>query len=434
MRLVALFAVPLALHAWIEGVHPRGHDREGLPATATPQPLYADDPQHLLNRLHARLFVAELMPDEVGAALPAERRAAGKSGDEFFAAKWYFGKRAGESADRGLFGGDVRFSPVRELRGALAEEVSALLGSLATKAQVDAIPELASPLVRLLLQWDLLSMWWRCERDGTADAPALGALAAAIRALAQPREVLEALDPGTAALRAALGGKVDAANTGDPYFPVDLLAGESAFVEIDREDKALFHAERSLRAVRAFVKVPAGRADGEALVRAAGAAGKDGPLPDVPVGTEVALVLSLLAIDPAGEVVATPVVDEIRVRRISGSAELAADNGSSRDGVSHWVYQRGRRASRDPQATHAFRFVPDTAQAMFLEYGTLKHTTYFAQCALCHRLTDTGKQNPAGITTLGRYAGAKICVDPATRLRRAEQQAAQIVTKLRARR
>lgn len=71
---------------------------------------------------------------------------------------------------------------------------------------------------------------------------------------------------------------------------------------------------------------------------------------------------------------------------------------------------------------------------MFLEYGALKHTTYFAQCALCHRLTDTGKQNPAGITTLGRYAGAKICVDPATRLRRAEQQAAQIVTKLRARR
>lgn len=414
-----------------DGVYPRGHDREGLLVAERPLPVYSDAADHFLNGLHAALFVAELVPDEVGGALPAERRAAG---DAFFVPKWYFAKRKGLAADAAVFGGDVRFSPLRELSGARAKTVTALLAGLQTRDQVDAIAELEAPLMRLLLQWDLLSMWWRCERDKTADDATLLAMARAIEALAQDHAVLAALPAGTDELRAGVGSDVATVpSPAQPYFPSDLLASPSTFVEIDRNDMALFHAERSLRAVRAFVRIPDGRAAGEAVVRAVATAGKDGPLPEIPLGTEVALALSLLAVDRDLAIVATQVVDEVRVRRITGERKLAADNGSSRDGMSHWVYLRSRRASRDPSAAHAFRFVPDTTQAMFLEYGTLKHTVYFAQCALCHRLTGGSNQTPGGITSLGRFAGARVCDDPATRLRRAEAQATAIGERLRAR-
>lgn len=433
MRFVVALAVLGGSFAFVrqDGVHPRGHDREGLLIAERPLPAYADDVEHPLNRLHAALFIATLVPDEVGSALPTERRAAGEA---FFAPKWYFGKRAGTPDDAAVFGGDVRFSPLRELNGERAIALRALLAAIQTKAQVDAIDALATPIMRLLLQWDLLSMWWRCERDKTADAATLLAMARAIEALAQARTVLAALPTGTDELRSALASKDDSAPSREhAYFPRDLLATPSSFVEIDRNDMALFHAERSLRAVRAFVRVSEGRAAGEAIVRAAAAAGKEGPLPEVPRGSEVALALSLLAVDADLAIVATSVVDEVRVRRITGERTLRADNGSSRDGMSHWVYFRSRRASRDADAAHAFRFVPDTTQAMFLEYGTLKHTVYFAQCALCHRLVGGSNQTPAGITSLGRFAGARVCDDPQTRLRRAEVQARTIGERLRAR-
>ncbi len=411
-----------------DGAHPRGHDREGLLVAERPLPLYSDDVDHPLNRLHAALFVATLVPDEIGAALPAERRTAG---DAFFAPKWYFAHRAGKADDAAVFGGDVRFSPLRELKGERAGRVRELLAAMQTTAQVDAIPELRAPLMRLLLQWDLLSLWWRCERDDAADADTLLAMARAIQALALDPATLAALASG----RDELGAYVteDSPDPAKPWFPADLLATPSTFVEIDRKDMALFHAEKSLRAVRAFVRVPEGREASEKAILAAGAAGRDGPLPEIPLGSEVALALSLLAVAPDLSIVATPVIDEVRVRRITGEAKFAPDNGSSRDGMSHWVYFRSRRGSRVPATTPAFRFVPDTTQAMFLEYGTLKRTTYFAQCALCHRLTGGSTQTPAGITSLGRFAEAKVCDDPATRLRRAEAQASKIGERLRAR-
>lgn len=433
MRVLVVLAVLGGSFAFLsqDGMHPRGHAREGLLVAERPLPVYADDLEHPLNRLHAALFIATLVPDEIGSALPGERAAADEA---FFAPKWYFGKRAGKPDDAAVFGGDVRFSPLQKLDGERADALRTLLATLQTRAQVDAIVELEAPLMRLLLQWDLLSMWWRCERDNTADDATLLAMARAIEALAQPRAVLAALAAGTDELRRAHGAKDDATpDTARPYFPADLLAKATTFVEIDRNDMALFHAERSLRAVRAFVRVPAGRAAGETVVRAAAAAGKEGPLPEIPLGSEVALALSLLAVDQDLAIVATPVVDEVRLRRITGARELRADNGSSRDGMSHWVYFRSRRASRDPDAAHAFRFVPDTTQAMFLEYGTLKHTVYFAQCALCHRLVGGSNQTPGGITSLGRYAGARVCEDPGTRLHRAETQAQTIGERLRAR-
>jgi hypothetical protein len=436
VRLLVVVVLLGAGALWLrDPTYPRGHDREGLLVAEAALPVYADDGAHALNRLHQALFITALVPDEVGAALPAERRMAGGDDAVFFAPKWYFGKRKGTAGDAAVFGGEVRFSPVSELRDARAERVRALLAGLQRKEQVAAVAELRAPLMRLLLQWDLLTLWWRCERDQTADDATLAVMARAIAALALERSALALLDPGIDALRAAVATGSDPVEPVpmNPYFPNDLLASPTEFVEVDRDDKALFHAERSLRAVRVFVRVPDGAGATRTLVAACATAGKDGALPPIPLGTDVALVLSLLAIDADLQPFATPVTDEVRIRRLQGEAKLAPDNGSSRDGVSHWVWLRTRALSRDPRAAHAFRFVPDSQQALFLEYGTRKHTTYYAQCALCHRLTDTGKQTPSGITSLGRFSHARVCTDPATRLRRAEQQAGEIGARLRTR-
>jgi hypothetical protein len=430
LLLPALACLPFV--ARDEPLHPVGHDREGLPRSEEPLRVYDAEPSHPLNRLHALLYIAERRPDEVGASLPAERRRAGLDDAAFFQGKWYFGMRKGAevgAGDLAVFGGDVRVSPVEDLGGNRGARLRELLEGLATREQVAAVPELANPLARLLLQWDLLFVWWRVEQSGAAEPATLVAMARAIRALAQDREVLAGLEPGVDALRAAVRGT--ATDRGRPYFPAGLMAEDSAWREVARDEKALFHATRSLRAARIFVR---GRdaTETERWITEAGAATDAASMPDLGPGAEAALVMSLVGLDENLEPCATPVVDELRIRAITGPAELRPDNGSSRDGLSHWIFLRSRAQSLLGGA-QPFRFVPDTAQSLFLEYGTAKHTTYFAQCALCHRLTNTGGQDPAGVKALGRYAQPRLETEPGARLRLAERQFAPIAAKLRER-
>lgn len=420
------------------GVYPRGHEREGLPASAGSRAMYAADPEHALNRLHTLLFVSERRPTEIGASLPAERARQGLDDAAFFEGKWYFQSRKGESitdADIRLFGGDVRVSPVEDLRGERGAQLRQLLSQLDTREEVEAIPELHAPLARLMLQWDLTFVWWRIERvaaeGGTpaADPETLVALASAIRALALPRAVLEALDSGASAL----------APTGNPgdrtraYLPAGLFGGaaDDPWREVARDEKALFHATNSLRAARVFVRAGDGEAT-ERLIARSAAVTDAASTPVLELGIEAALVMSLVVLDDTLAPMATHVIDEVRVRRVSGPAELRPDNGSSRDGWSHWIHLRTRRGSvlgSEP----VFRFVPDTAQGLFLEYGSPKYTTYFAQCALCHRRTNSGGQDPDGIRALGRYGKPSVERDPVSRSRMAERQFEPIAAALRGR-
>ena len=65
--------------------------------------------------------------------------------------------------------------------------------------------------------------------------------------------------------------------------------------------------------------------------------------------------------------------------------------------------------------------------------GSPKHTTYFAQCALCHRTTNAGNQKPSGMHVLGLYAKPSVLTDPTKRGRDAEQQMAPVIAKLKER-
>jgi hypothetical protein len=417
-----------------ESRRPAGHPDEGLPSSSAPIRAYSADPESPLNALHAMLFIAERVPEEVGAALPGERKAQGAEDDaKFFVKNWYFRKRAGVPEDRRAFGGDVRVSPVGGYTAEEQDQLRGLLAKIDTPEKVGTFAELSSPLARLMLQWDLVSVWWRLEKAGKADEATLVAMAKAIAALAQEKAALAALAPGEGDLvdRFAAGG-----SPGDrrsPYLPASLFAagGDSPWVEVDRKSTILFHGATSFRSSRVFVN--AGTAEkGKALVEAAARAAEAKAKPEpAEIGSETALVLTLVGITPGLEPVATPVIDEVRIRAQVGPER--AEDTSSHDGLNQWLYYRSRTGSLVEPANEPFRFIPDTAQSLFLEYGTAKWTTFAAQCVLCHRTSNDGGQTPSGIRSLGRVSNPRVAADPRARGRQAESDFAPVVERLKQR-
>ena len=413
---------------------PPGHPAEGLPDPARPTLAYAADPDHPLNRIFALLFRADRVPREVGAVLPSEREAEATADAAFFVPGWYFRKRPGADADRAEFGGDVRVSPVESWSAENAARLVALLGRVDEPAEVDALPELRAPLARLMFQWDLLNVWARVEKSGRADAAVLQALARAVRACGQPADVLRSLPDGVADLHRQFPGG-EPRDRRAPYLPPTLLGDDpgSTWVEVDRRSSTLFHGAASFRAVRVFLDAGSVEAS-RALVEAAARQGKDQPPPPVAVGSRAALVFSLVGVTPDLHPVATPVVDEVRVRTLATPPRLdPAGDTSTVDGVNFWTYFRRRPGATDDPARPAFRFIADTSQSLFLEYGTAKRTTFRGQCALCHRTTSDGGQTPAGLRSLSRFAKPHVIDDPATRLRLAEREIVPTLNKLRAR-
>lgn len=409
---------------------PRGDAFEGLPATGAAQAVYAKDVSHPLNELHALLFLSELAPDEVGAALPTERKASGVDDEHFFVGKWPIAQRKGTPADRRWFGGDVRTSPLVALDPARDARLVELCARFDTREEVAQVPELANPLARLLLQWDALQVLVRMDRKDFGTEAARRALHRVVTALAQPRAVLEALPSGLADLRAQVPTG-SAPNRRDPFLDRELLQDAAGpWVEVQRRSTALFDAKNSLRSARAFLRTGK-REDALAVVAAVRAAKSDAELPKLARGAEVALVLTLVGVDTEGRAVATPVIDEVRLRTLAGAEELSAANDtSSHDGWNHWVFARTRRGSLVARDEGAFRFVPDTSQALFLEYGSAKHATYAAQCALCHRATNGGGQAPSGVRMLSRFAEPEAITEARTRLDQAEREVAPVLAAL----
>lgn len=409
---------------------PAGHKLEGLPRSDAPVPTYSCDPGHWLNELHALLFTQTLVAEEVGGRLPAER--AGRSDAEFFKKGWQFEKRKGTDADRTAFGGDVRVPAVIAVDADRRKRLLAALDRVSTAEKVAAVPELADPLARLLVQWDVAALWWRLEADRKwklDDPELLTAMAQAVRALAQPRKTLEGLPAGTSDLLAQFAGRDAPKTAAEPYLPPALLkpAEKSGWVEVDRKASKLFRGDVALRASKVYLDA-GGRDKSVKLVESVGRVVR----PDVPPGAEVALVMTLLGFDPELNPVATPVVDEVRVRRLTGPFRLAPDNPtSSKDGVDHWIYFRSRPGS--VLGGEAFRFLPDTTQGLFLEYGSAKHTTFAGQCALCHRTDVNTPTLPMGVSVLNPNAKPKVADDPAARSRVTEEEAKPVGERLRAR-
>lgn len=412
--------------------HPPGHEREGLPTSDSPVPTYAPKADHWLNELHALLFTQTQIPRDVASVLPGERAASKATDAEFFVKGWQFGKRPGVEKDRATFGGDVRVSGLTSLDEKRRERLLELLNRLDSRERVGAVGELKSPLARLLLQWDVVSVWWRLEQDRPwkiePDIELFRAFALAARALALSPAEMEKLPTGFGEIRKQFARADKPKTPKEAYLPPDRVgeAKDSPWVEVERKSTKLFRGDVALRASRVWVN--AGTRD-RSLNLVEGAV-QPGALPVPPEKTEVALALSLVGFDENLAPVATGVIDEVRVRRLTGPFERSAENAtSSKDGVDHWVYFRSRPGSL--WGGNAFRFVPDTAQSLFLEYGSAKHTTFAAQCALCHRSEVNTARVPRGILSLNPSSKPRPALDPFARLRLAEEEMRPVAARLR---
>ncbi len=422
------------------GHYPVGHSREGLPESEKPIPTYASDPNHWLNELHSLLFVQSHIPDEIGGVLPEERARLNLSDEEFFNKNWQFNKRPGDQSDLKPFGGDVKISAVITVDELRRQKLLSLLSNLETREKVNQVPELTSPMSRLMLQWDILSVWWRFEgskkwklEQTPENIVLLESMAKAIESLAQPKETLASLPDGKRELLKQFPTQ-ESRGTSEPYLPASLFErGESSgWVEVDRKSSKLFIGRESLRASPTFINAGSKEASVK-LVQEAAAMTNDSPMLDVPVGTEVALVLTLVGIDETLSPVAAPVLDEVRIRRISGPFDLSAGNAtSSKDGVEHWIYYRSRPGTM-LKKDQPFRFIADTSQGLFLEYGSAKHTTFAGQCALCHRTNLNFSTHPKGISMLRPHGNPRVVDDPMTRYRLVEDEMSVVSETLKAR-
>ncbi|MCK5942238.1 MAG: hypothetical protein KAI24_09745 [Planctomycetes bacterium] len=391
---------------------PDSHPDHGLPDPEAVWLPYADDPDHPCNRIWAACYLTACVPSEVAGVLPRELE------DEraFYRPKWYFSKRPGTDADARLFGGDGRQLPIEGFDQAGSERLRGLL------AQVDGdvLAELKRrPRAAVWFQHDLLRLARRLTT--TKNNPELlPPLWRCAQRVALPREVL-------------LGDAVRTVTFADVAEHVPELDVEQC-VEIERRSTRLFDAAFVQLWSTVHVQYP----DGDlAATRAWIAAGKDRA--PTPIGTIAVLLQGIVAVDDQGRTCATDLVIEARSQRLSNRDPLAWDNRTTtRDGVDLAMWSLPRRAVRDLGADAravpfaAFRAIDMDSQELFRDYGTRKHTTYAAQCALCHRRSNTPDEPLAGFSAL-RPSAKPRPAKPGERKRRAEAELMQFVAELRAR-
>jgi len=369
----------------------------GLPRPEARWAPYHADPEHPLNRVFQRTFLNVVTPEVVGGALPSERRV-----DAALAEDWMLVWRDGALGDGHLFGGDGRQLPRDGFSDAEAEALAADLRAITDE---DCARLAGEPLSAVHFQHDLLRLAQRLL-DADRNAALAPELLRTARRVALPRATLEALaDP--------------LLTDAPPSAAIDAYRSrEGSMREVLRRSTRLFDASRTLLWSRLHLLHPEGLAATDALIEVAASGGEV----DVPVGTEALLVQGIVALDVSGEPVATPLVVDLRLQRLANRSGLASDNPTtSRDGVDFVMLQLEREGLRRPDLA-AYRTVHDDEQDLFRDYGTLKHTTYRAQCTLCHRTTRTPEPHLGGFPVLRASAQPRLATTGKERFQLAEDQ------------
>ena len=377
---------------------PDSPDR-GLPRELVALAPYHADPEHVLNRIFRTAWLARLAPAEVAAVLPREGALEWSEG-------WVHRKRAGKASDERWFGGDGRQLPREQFDAAGEAQLLADLAALDAQA-LAPLRERAD--LAVLFQHDLLRVALRLEDSGANPALIAAALRAA-QAVALPAAELDKLTSTLSGVD--LGVEVSAALA---------PAEASPYREILRRSTRLFDAEHTLLWSRVWLAHPGGV---EELAKLLPAARGELGAPHVPLGTRAVLLQGIVALDANGRARATPLVVDVRTQALVNRAPLAADNPTfTRDGIDFEVRLLEREGVRSGAPAQRFRRVDADDQELFRDYGTLKHTTYRAQCALCHRNTDTPEPELGGFPILRPHARAEFALSGEERLRLAEAQA-----------
>jgi len=402
--------VLLAAATQSERRHGADSPDRGLPRELVALAPYHADPEHALNRVFRAAWLARLAPAEVATLLPRE-------GEFEWSEGWVHRKRAGQASDERWFGGDGRQLPRERFE---AEAEARLLTDLAALDAQALAPLRERAELAVLFQHDLLRVARRLEDSGANPALIAGLLRMA-QAVALPAAELDKLTSTLAGVD--LGVEVSAA----------LAAAESSpYREILRRSTRLFDAEHTLLWSRVWLAHPGGV---EELAKLLPAARSELGAPHVPLGTRAVLFQGIVALDAEGRARATPLVVDVRTQALVNRAPLAADNPTfTRDGIDFEVHHLQREGLRSGPSSQRFRRVDADDQELFRDYGTLKHTTYRAQCALCHRNTDTPEPELGGFPILRPHARAAFALSGDERLRLAEAEAQRFFDTLAERR
>jgi hypothetical protein len=418
MKTLSFFIFALAL-AWNTGAaeeqFPVGHPDQGLPRPEFVPAPYHEDPNHALNRVFRASFLSTVAPAEVGLALPREH------GDpaEFFRKPWYFAVRPGTPADRKLFGGDVR---LLSREGFAPDEAPSFARALAEVDGEAALTLKKRPELAALFQHDLMRLAQRLMETGR-NPELLRPIGSAVNRVALTPAQLSQL-PSTYDL-GLKNGSLDSA------LPQDLLRvdppGNGTYLELLRNSTRVFDASRTLAWSRVFISWPSAR---EGLMGFLSAHGKDGNV-EVPTGTISVLVQGVVAVDDRGRPHATSLAFDVRVKWLANRDPMSGQNRTtSRDGIQIRAYELRRASLRQGAHNRLFRLLHDDDQALFRDYGTLKHTTLAAQCTLCHRLHGVSDAYLGGFITLGPSARPRPATTGSERLRLAEREASQFLASI----
>lgn len=396
--------------------YPVGHPEQGLPHLDFVLTPYHEDPNHVLNRIFRTSFLVATAPAEVGLALPREHR----NPAEFFRKGWYFAVRPGTPADQRLFGGDTRllsresFSPdeVRAFARALGEVDEKVVQALKNR------PELA-----VMFQHDLMRLAQRLM-DVKRNRELLKPIGEVMRKAALSSDQLSQL-----VSTYELGLKFKSI---DRPLPEDLLRTEppvnGPYIELLRMSTGLFDASHTLAWSRVFVAWPTSSQDLAHFLSSQ----SEGHKREVPIGTRSVLVQGIVAIDDRGRPYATPLAFDVRIKWLENRDPLSVRNKTTtRDGIQIRAYELRRTSMREGSYHQLFRGLHDDDQALFRDYGALKHTTQAAQCAVCHRLHDVSDAHLGGFITLDPSARPRPAATGLERLRLAERETSTFLTALR---
>lgn len=388
----------------------REHSDYGLPNANAIWLPYSSNADHCCNQIWRAMYLAQCVPRDVGGALPQEH----SEPAEFFVPGWYFTKRQGVERDRHLFGGDGRQMPVEGLARANSKQLLVWL----QQVDGDVLRELKTrPRAAVWFQHDLLRLARRLL-DTKQNPELIEPLLHCAHRVALPKSVLQSDAVRTASARdvAAQLKNFDLAKS----------------VEVQRRSSRLFDAEYVQLWSSIYLTSPG--QDRKAI--AAWLASGKGRAP-LAMHSTALLLQGIVAVDDAGAPCATDLVIEARTQRLSNREPLAFDNPTTtRDGVDLAMWSLPRTAVRDMDAATtavpfaAFRSIDMNSQELFRDYGSLKHTTYAAQCALCHRRSNTPDSAIAGFSSLRLSSKPRVAM-AAERKRQAEGEMLRFLDKLR---
>ena len=380
-----------------------------------PLPIFDPDPQHLWNRLFSAFYIRTSHLSSQPGGKPVVRFEGGDTIDFFGWGRTTYWSSPGVSK---------RLLPI--LDEFLDHEAVQLIGDSLKRAIM---------LRDLWAVYDFLSRQ-NTRRFGSLEARMrrdvlCGKLARIIESLALPRQKIEELpDTYAAAIRSGGFVNVQKFESNADYLPFGLLTTANEWVEIEFYQPDL-HEDLSNRFVtlhtrqyqgrsyfRIFYRFPKGRnqlieylklLDGEAVNwRQAAQNGfillkKD--VPQIPVGTQVALVQFMMTLDDRLRPTPTPVVESIRhrtFRNVDGSGLPFTNTGIGMHIMEYTLKRRllfdglkngGLQRESADMPQYRIIFQPENAP----DWGTEGRKVLFQQCADCHT---TPKGDRAGVHSL----------------------------------